>query len=342
MSSTWSGPTSDAHPDRGADVVDGTETRATGPTCSSTAPASPPSATGRRRPPTAPSTPTGWCSPPASSTCTPTPTWPLLDPAHQAKVSQGVTTEVLGQDGLSYAPVDDAALAMLRRKIAGWNGDPARICSAGAAWRSTWTGWTRASPATPPTWSRTAPCGRWSSAGTTGRPPRPRWRPCGPSWRTAMAEGAVGMSAGLPTPRACTPTPGNWSRCCDGRRARRLFLPAPPLLRRGRAGGLRGDDRPGHPRRLPAAPRARHDELRPEQGPGRRAAGPAGRGDRRRPDITLDTYPYLPGATTLSALLPSWAPPAARTRRCAGCATRPRGSGSGRTWRSTAPTAATA
>ena len=28
-------------------------------------------------------------------------------------------------------------------------------------------------------------------------------------------------------------------------------------------------------------------------------------------DITLDTYPYLPGATTLAALLPSWAPPAA-------------------------------
>ncbi|WP_455132392.1 hypothetical protein [Microbacterium aurum] len=24
-------------------------------------------------------------------------------------------------------------------------------------------------------------------------------------------------------------------------------------------------------------------------------------------DITLDTYPYLPGSTTLSALLPSWA-----------------------------------
>lgn len=24
-------------------------------------------------------------------------------------------------------------------------------------------------------------------------------------------------------------------------------------------------------------------------------------------DVTLDTYPYLPGCTTLSALLPSWA-----------------------------------
>ena len=34
----------------------------------------------------------------------------LRDPDHQAKVAQGVTLEVLGQDGLSYAPVDDAAL----------------------------------------------------------------------------------------------------------------------------------------------------------------------------------------------------------------------------------------
>ena len=38
-------------------------------------------------------------------------------------------------------------------------------------------------------------------------------------------------------------------------------------------------------------------------------------------DITLDTYPYLPGATTLSALLPSWAPsggPDATLRPAAG------------------------
>jgi N-acyl-D-amino-acid deacylase len=49
----------------------------------------------------------------------------LLQPDHLAKISQGVTTELLGQDGLSYAPVDDDALAMLRKKIAGWNTDPA-------------------------------------------------------------------------------------------------------------------------------------------------------------------------------------------------------------------------
>src|SRR5438132_12196788 len=34
----------------------------------------------------------------------------LVKPDHLAKISQGVTLEVLGQDGLSYAPVDDATL----------------------------------------------------------------------------------------------------------------------------------------------------------------------------------------------------------------------------------------
>ncbi|MGH3369003.1 MAG: N-acyl-D-amino-acid deacylase family protein, partial [Nocardioidaceae bacterium] len=48
----------------------------------------------------------------------------LANPDHTAKVSQGVTTEVLGQDGLSFAPVDEPTRAALRRQIAGWNGEP--------------------------------------------------------------------------------------------------------------------------------------------------------------------------------------------------------------------------
>ncbi|MBO7941528.1 D-aminoacylase, partial [Streptomyces sp. S9] len=32
------------------------------------------------------------------------------------------TLEVLGQDGLSYAPVDDTTLAEVRRAVTGWNG----------------------------------------------------------------------------------------------------------------------------------------------------------------------------------------------------------------------------
>ncbi|MGW5697911.1 amidohydrolase family protein, partial [Streptomyces asiaticus] len=47
----------------------------------------------------------------------------LRDPDHSAKAAQGVTLEVIGQDGLSYAPVDDRTLAQIRTAITGWNGD---------------------------------------------------------------------------------------------------------------------------------------------------------------------------------------------------------------------------
>ena len=48
----------------------------------------------------------------------------LANPDHTAKVSQGVTLEVLGQDGLSFAPIDEPTRAALRVQIAGWNGAP--------------------------------------------------------------------------------------------------------------------------------------------------------------------------------------------------------------------------
>jgi N-acyl-D-amino-acid deacylase len=49
----------------------------------------------------------------------------LTEPDHPAKTGQGVTCEVLGQDGLSYAPVDDTTLEQTRQAVAGWNGNPA-------------------------------------------------------------------------------------------------------------------------------------------------------------------------------------------------------------------------
>lgn len=48
----------------------------------------------------------------------------LAEPAHEAKICQGITLELLGQDGLSYAPVTDVVLEQLRAQLAGWNGDP--------------------------------------------------------------------------------------------------------------------------------------------------------------------------------------------------------------------------
>lgn len=45
----------------------------------------------------------------------------LADPQHAPKLLQGVTTEVLGQDGLSYAPLSPDKLQLYRRYLAGLN-----------------------------------------------------------------------------------------------------------------------------------------------------------------------------------------------------------------------------
>ena len=47
----------------------------------------------------------------------------LAHPLHEPKVFQGVTTDVIGQDGLSYAPATPAILDQIRRHLAGLGGD---------------------------------------------------------------------------------------------------------------------------------------------------------------------------------------------------------------------------
>ena len=46
----------------------------------------------------------------------------IADKAHLSKVTQGVTLEVVGQDGLTYVPSNDQVQAELRAQLYGWNG----------------------------------------------------------------------------------------------------------------------------------------------------------------------------------------------------------------------------
>lgn len=48
----------------------------------------------------------------------------LYDPQHISALSQGITTEILGQDGLSYAPLSPANFEDFRKYLAGLNGNP--------------------------------------------------------------------------------------------------------------------------------------------------------------------------------------------------------------------------
>ncbi|MCY3980069.1 MAG: amidohydrolase family protein, partial [Chloroflexi bacterium] len=48
----------------------------------------------------------------------------LAEPEHEGKIRQGITTELLGNDGLSYAPVSPPLLQQLRRYLSGLYGNP--------------------------------------------------------------------------------------------------------------------------------------------------------------------------------------------------------------------------
>src|SRR5712691_10014052 len=186
----------------------------------------------------------------------------LANPAHEAKVHQGVTLEVLGQDGLSYAPVTDEVLEQLRRQLAGWNDDP--------------------------------PGFDWS------------WRTVG-EYLEGLEQGAIGLSSGL------TYTPGMYAddeelvALCEvlreyggfycphhrnyGLRALEAYRDCIEIVRRARV--------PLH---------LAHAHLGYEVNKGR-APELLAMIDRARAegiDVTLDTYPYLAGATYLHAFLPGW------------------------------------
>ena len=57
----------------------------------------------------------------------------LADPAHEPAVRQGVTTYIIGQDGVAMAPASPATLDYMRRYTAGFNGN---FPTPGLAWRT--------------------------------------------------------------------------------------------------------------------------------------------------------------------------------------------------------------
>ncbi|SDG74897.1 N-acyl-D-amino-acid deacylase [Sinosporangium album] len=232
----------------------------------------------------------------------------LTEPDHLAKVGQGVTLEVLGQDGLSYAPVDDTTLEQLRRQIAGWNGDPDGF---DWDWRSVGEYLDRLDRGIAVNACYLVPHGtvRMLAMGWDDRPASPAELDRQKLLvAAAMAEGAVGMSAGL------TYTPG-------------MYAPTSELTELCRVVAAHGGYFSPHHRSYGAGALAAYAEmveLSRESGCPLHLAhatmnfgvneGRAGElldlldaAAAGGCDITLDTYPYLAGATTLAALLPSWA-----------------------------------
>ncbi|MBE9375268.1 D-aminoacylase [Saccharopolyspora sp. HNM0983] len=231
----------------------------------------------------------------------------LAEPEHTAKVSQGVTLEVLGQDGLSYAPVDDAVLATLRTQIAGWNDDPPGF---DWNWRSVAEYLDRLDAGIAANAAYLVPQGtlRMLCAGYEDRPVTEdeldRMRA---TLAQSLAEGAFGMSSGL------TYTPGMYAG--TGELAALCAVVAEhggfysPHHRSYGAGALDAyaemievSRRSGCPLHLAHATM----NFGPNAGRAGDLLSMLDSAIADGCDITLDSYPYLPGCTSLHALLPSW------------------------------------
>jgi N-acyl-D-amino-acid deacylase len=232
----------------------------------------------------------------------------LAEPDHLAKVSQGVTLEVLGQDGLSYAPVDDDVLDLLRGQLAGWNDDPPGF---DWNWRTVGEYLDRLDQGIAVNAAYLVPQGtvRMRHVGWDARPATPaELDGMRVDVADAMAQGAVGLSSGLTYP------PGMYADTEELVELCRVVAGFggyySPHHRSYGAGALDAyaemvdvSRRSGVPLHLA------HATMNFPVNAGRAGEMLALLDDAIDSgcDITLDTYPYLPGATYLSALLPSWA-----------------------------------
>ncbi|MDW8809249.1 D-aminoacylase [Streptomyces scabiei] len=237
----------------------------------------------------------------------------LRDPEHTAKAAQGVTLEVLGQDGLSYAPVDDRTLEEVRRAITGWNGYGEDI---DFTWRSVGEYLDRldhgfggegiavnAAYLVPQGTVRMLVMGWEDRKATPEELDRMRELVA-----AGLREGAVGMSSGL------TYTPGMYADDAELTELCRVVASYGgyycPHHRSYGAGALRAyEEMVALTRKAGCALHLAHATMNFGVNEGRAPdllallddalAGGA--------DITLDTYPYTAGCTTLVALLPGWA-----------------------------------
>ncbi|MBZ4017229.1 N-acyl-D-amino-acid deacylase family protein [Streptomyces purpurogeneiscleroticus] len=239
----------------------------------------------------------------------------LRDPSHEAKAAQGVTLEVIGQDGLSYAPVDDRTLAEVRAQIAGWNGGAPGDTSIDFSWRSVGEYLDRLDHGFD---------GQGIAVNAAYLIPQGTVRMLAMGWddRTAtdaelarmkrlvaegMEQGAVGLSSGL------TYTPGMYASDSELAELCRVVARYEgyycPHHRSYGAGALRAyEEMIGLTREAGCALHLAHATMNFGENKGRApellALLDAALDDGA--DISLDTYPYTPGCTTLVAMLPSW------------------------------------
>lgn len=232
----------------------------------------------------------------------------LCNPDHTSKLSQGVTSEVLGQDGLSYAPVDDTTLRELRAQIKGWNDDPPDF---DWNWRSVAGYLARLDGNTATNTAYLVPHGNLRLL-VMGNAPRhatqTELEQMKALLRTALEEGGVGMSTGLTyVPAMYADTDELVELCKVVAEYRGFYCPHHRNYGSDALGGYRECFEIA--RRSGVALHLAHTHLSFEVNRGKLPALVKMINDAIAEgiDVSFDSYPYLAGMTTLLSQLPSWA-----------------------------------
>ncbi|CZT21568.1 uncharacterized protein RCC_07431 [Ramularia collo-cygni] len=235
----------------------------------------------------------------------------LHTPTHDAKITQGVTTEVIGQDGISYSPINDQTIGRIREQISGWNGNPSDPPDFFDRWRTVGQYLdvldreriaTNAAYLVPQGNLRILVKG-WDSSPAT----QDEIDAMKVLLAKSFEEGAVGMSSGLTyVPGMFAPDDEIAQLCEVVVRYGGYYC---PHTRSYGKGALQA-----YAEMIELAKKTgvrlhlTHATMNYEENTGRAnelidmidAAISLG------VDITLDTYPYLAGSTTLASTLPSW------------------------------------
>lgn len=232
----------------------------------------------------------------------------MVEPEAKQKVMQGVTTEVLGQDGLGEAPLRDDVVGDWRRYLSGLNGDP----DVDWSWRSFAEYLERIEEARPAT-NVASLVGhgnlRLLAVGVENREPTTHELDVMKKLLIeGMRDGAYGLSSGLIYPPCVYAKTSELVELCRvaavyggifavhmRNEGDRLFDSINEVLAVGREASI-----PVH---------ISHFKSSGERNWGKATEALAMLGEARLCglDVTVDQYPYVAGSTFLSSLLPAWA-----------------------------------
>lgn len=231
----------------------------------------------------------------------------LADPLREMKTRQGVTAEVIGQDGLGLAPVTKETAGLLRTQLAAWNGDEPQV---DRDWNTITEYLDKFEGHAATNIAMLVPHGtvRMAVMGNENRAPTPdEMAAMCALVDQGMREGAVGLSAGLSYAPAMFAADDELVEICRALKPYGGFYC--PHHRnygmqaiKGYGDSIEIGRRAGVPVHLTHA----HFGFPVNKGRAAELLATFDAARREGVDVTLDTYPYLAGQTYLHALLPTW------------------------------------